>query len=195
MSLTPLVLRHFCTRIQDCFLFQTNEIYDHRFGSDSRSRAGRKLRQPRSVSKPRHVEVLLVADSTMSDFHQKGNVETYLLTIMNMVRSCRLYRFAIIKETHKIGVLFNRYRLCIWTQPSGISSTWSSSRSSCWKTNILDPIWTSRRTQTQRCPTFVSGNGTWTQTKTIPTITTWQSWSPGRTSVPGRMSLVGMALS
>ncbi|CAH2087110.1 unnamed protein product [Euphydryas editha] len=44
-------------------------------------------RPTRSVSKPRHVEVLLVADKSMTDFHNQGNLETYLLTIMNMVSS------------------------------------------------------------------------------------------------------------
>ncbi|CAH0724922.1 unnamed protein product, partial [Brenthis ino] len=44
-------------------------------------------RSIRSVSKPRHVEVLLVADKSMTDFHNQGNLETYLLTIMNMVSS------------------------------------------------------------------------------------------------------------
>ncbi|XP_026493067.2 A disintegrin and metalloproteinase with thrombospondin motifs 7 [Vanessa tameamea] len=44
-------------------------------------------RATRSVSKPRHVEVLLVADKSMTDFHNQGNLETYLLTIMNMVSS------------------------------------------------------------------------------------------------------------
>ncbi|XP_075979285.1 ADAM metallopeptidase with thrombospondin type 1 motif B [Anticarsia gemmatalis] len=40
-------------------------------------------RSTRSVSKPRYVEVLLVADKSMSEFHD--NLQTYLLTIMNMV--------------------------------------------------------------------------------------------------------------
>ncbi|XP_045512095.1 A disintegrin and metalloproteinase with thrombospondin motifs 7-like [Pieris brassicae] len=44
-------------------------------------------RKTRSVSKPRHVEVLLVGDNSMSDFHEQGSLETYLLTIMNMVSS------------------------------------------------------------------------------------------------------------
>lgn len=44
-------------------------------------------RSKRSVSKPRHVEALLVADHSMVEFHQDGDIETYLLTIMNMVSS------------------------------------------------------------------------------------------------------------
>lgn len=43
-------------------------------------------RNTRSISKPRYVEALLVADNTMVDFHgEEEEVEMYLLTIMNMV--------------------------------------------------------------------------------------------------------------
>lgn len=45
----------------------------------------KKNRTKRSVSTAHHVEVLVVADSTMVQFH--GDVKTYLLTIMNMVSS------------------------------------------------------------------------------------------------------------
>ncbi|XP_063991200.1 A disintegrin and metalloproteinase with thrombospondin motifs 7-like isoform X2 [Diachasmimorpha longicaudata] len=44
-------------------------------------------RSKRSISRPRHVEALVVADTSMMAFHQDGDVETYLLTIMNMVSS------------------------------------------------------------------------------------------------------------
>lgn len=47
-------------------------------------------RSRRSISRPRHVEALVVADTTMMAFHQDGDVETYLLTIMNMVSSLYL---------------------------------------------------------------------------------------------------------
>ncbi|KAI4488514.1 hypothetical protein M0802_011554 [Mischocyttarus mexicanus] len=47
-------------------------------------------RSKRSISRPRHVEALVVADTTMMAFHQDGNVDTYLLTIMNMVSSLYL---------------------------------------------------------------------------------------------------------
>ncbi|XP_014212898.1 A disintegrin and metalloproteinase with thrombospondin motifs 7-like isoform X2 [Copidosoma floridanum] len=47
-------------------------------------------RSKRSVSRPRHVEALVVADTTMMAFHQDGDVETYLLTIMNMVSALYL---------------------------------------------------------------------------------------------------------
>ncbi|KAK0181582.1 hypothetical protein PV327_003855 [Microctonus hyperodae] len=48
-------------------------------------RKHRWQRSKRSISRPRHVEALVVADTSMMAFHQDGDVETYLLTIMNMV--------------------------------------------------------------------------------------------------------------
>lgn len=42
-------------------------------------------RHRRSTSKPQYVETLLVADSSTLEFHEDGDIETYLLTIMNMV--------------------------------------------------------------------------------------------------------------
>lgn len=45
----------------------------------------RKSRWRRSVSKERYVEALIVADTSMMKFYQDIQVETYLLTIMNMV--------------------------------------------------------------------------------------------------------------
>lgn len=45
----------------------------------------RHARKPRSVSRPRYVETMLVADSSMIEFHEGVDVEAYLLTIMNMV--------------------------------------------------------------------------------------------------------------
>ncbi|XP_058791998.1 A disintegrin and metalloproteinase with thrombospondin motifs 7-like isoform X2 [Phymastichus coffea] len=53
-------------------------------------RGRRRQRAKRSVSRPRHVEALVVADTTMMAFHQDGDVETYLLTIMNMVSALYL---------------------------------------------------------------------------------------------------------
>lgn len=50
-----------------------------------RSAKGNKNRTKRSFSKPRYVEALLVADTSMVEFHEEGDVETYLLSIMNMV--------------------------------------------------------------------------------------------------------------
>lgn len=60
-------------------------------------------RSKRSVSSPRHVEALVVADSSMVTFHQDGDVEMYLLTIMNMVSS--LYKDPAIGNLIKVVVI------------------------------------------------------------------------------------------
>lgn len=41
---------------------------------------------PRSVSRERWVETLVVADSKLIEYHGSDNVESYIFTIMNMVR-------------------------------------------------------------------------------------------------------------
>jgi hypothetical protein len=68
-------------------------------------------REKRSVSKPQYVETLLVADPTMVEFHEDGDIETYLLTIMNMVIICRATRPKIHKFrrilSHTRGVFAN----------------------------------------------------------------------------------------
>lgn len=42
-------------------------------------------RNKRSVSKSYYVEALVVADYGMVEFHQDGEIETYILTLLNMV--------------------------------------------------------------------------------------------------------------
>ena len=42
-------------------------------------------RRKRSVSTERNVEVLVVADTKMVEYYKKEDIETYILTIMNMV--------------------------------------------------------------------------------------------------------------
>lgn len=44
------------------------------------------LRTQRSVSKERWVETMVVADSKLIEYHGSDNVESYIFTIMNMVR-------------------------------------------------------------------------------------------------------------
>ncbi|XP_030020100.2 A disintegrin and metalloproteinase with thrombospondin motifs 12 [Manduca sexta] len=63
-----------------------NRRYNHH-NMPRRMEYDNSRRSTRSVSKPRHVEVLLVADRSMSKFHNQESLETYLLTIMNMVSS------------------------------------------------------------------------------------------------------------
>lgn len=43
-------------------------------------------RSQRSVSRERWVETMVVADSKLIEYHGNDNVESYILTIMNMVR-------------------------------------------------------------------------------------------------------------
>ncbi|XP_030378333.1 A disintegrin and metalloproteinase with thrombospondin motifs 7 [Scaptodrosophila lebanonensis] len=58
-------------------------------------------RTKRSISSPRHVETLIVADSTMVAFHK--DVQPYLLTIMNMVSA--LYKDPSIGNAIEIVVV------------------------------------------------------------------------------------------
>lgn len=46
---------------------------------------GRRVSR-RSISRERWVETLVVADTKMVEYHGSENVESYILTIMNMVR-------------------------------------------------------------------------------------------------------------
>ena len=41
----------------------------------------------RSVIKERHIELLVVADDTMLDWHADQDVESYILTLITMVSS------------------------------------------------------------------------------------------------------------
>uniref|UniRef100_A0A1B0BK22 Peptidase M12B domain-containing protein n=1 Tax=Glossina palpalis gambiensis TaxID=67801 RepID=A0A1B0BK22_9MUSC len=66
-----------------------------------RHQSHRPERMKRSISSPRHVETLIVADATMVAFHD--DVETYLLTIMNMVSA--LYKDPSIGNAIEIVVV------------------------------------------------------------------------------------------
>lgn len=44
-------------------------------------------RRWRSVSRERWVETMVVADAKLIEYHGSDNVESYIFTIMNMVRS------------------------------------------------------------------------------------------------------------
>lgn len=63
----------------------------------------RKQRIKRSISSPRHVEALVVADHSMALFHQDVDLQQYLLTIMNMVSS--LYRDPTIGNSIQVTVV------------------------------------------------------------------------------------------
>lgn len=84
-------------RIADENQTNTSINYRNEFTDNKRHRA------KRSISSPRHVEALVVADSSMVSFHQDGDVSTYLLTIMNMVSS--LYKDPAIGNLIKVVVV------------------------------------------------------------------------------------------
>lgn len=48
-------------------------------------------RSQRSVSRERWVETMVVADSKLIEYHGSENVESYIFTIMNMVRNYFFY--------------------------------------------------------------------------------------------------------
>lgn len=46
---------------------------------------------PRSISKERWVETMVVGDSKLVEYHGSGNVESYIFTIMNMVSTFKSF--------------------------------------------------------------------------------------------------------
>uniref|UniRef100_A0A182NR21 Peptidase M12B domain-containing protein n=1 Tax=Anopheles dirus TaxID=7168 RepID=A0A182NR21_9DIPT len=62
-----------------------------------------RRRSRRSISKPRHVEALVVADYSMVQFHQDVDLQQYLLMIMNMVSS--LYKDPTIGNSIQVTVV------------------------------------------------------------------------------------------
>lgn len=64
----------------------------HNLPSRSRSR--------RSISKERWVETLVVADTKMIEYHGSENVESYILTIMNMVCHTTWGLGQLVKRCH-----------------------------------------------------------------------------------------------
>ncbi|XP_034489827.1 A disintegrin and metalloproteinase with thrombospondin motifs 7 [Drosophila innubila] len=72
-----------------------------KFKYDTQSEEHGRQRDRRSISSPRHVETLIVADATLSAFHK--DVTGYLLTIMNMVSA--LYKDPSIGNAIEIVVV------------------------------------------------------------------------------------------
>lgn len=79
------------------------KVRNHREKERDREKRHNKRRVTRSVITPRHVEALVVADASMMQFHEGGDVETYLLTIMNMVSS--LYKDPTIGNSIHVVVV------------------------------------------------------------------------------------------
>ena len=67
------------------------------------SQNSKRRRSARSVITPRHVEALVVADTSMINFHADVDVESYLLTIMNMVSA--LYKDPTIGNSIHVVVV------------------------------------------------------------------------------------------
>ncbi|CAD7087043.1 unnamed protein product [Hermetia illucens] len=70
-------------------------------GASANSRQQHRRRTKRSISSPRHVEALIVVDSSMVAFHD--DAEQYMLTIMNMVSS--LYKDPSIGNSIQIVIV------------------------------------------------------------------------------------------
>ncbi|XP_058060876.1 A disintegrin and metalloproteinase with thrombospondin motifs 7 [Anopheles bellator] len=70
-------------------------------GGPPEQRGRRRIK--RSISKPRHVEALVVADHSMVLFHQDVDLQQYLLMIMNMVSS--LYKDPTIGNSIQVAVV------------------------------------------------------------------------------------------
>ena len=72
------------TQIMRVFTDSTSD--DNKRPHDEASKhRGHKRRRKRSYSLERNVETLVVADGKMTEFYKNENIETYILTIMNMV--------------------------------------------------------------------------------------------------------------
>ncbi|KAI8509615.1 A disintegrin and metalloproteinase with thrombospondin motifs 6 [Branchiostoma belcheri] len=77
------------------------------------SHTGNHSRHRRSISRDHTVEVLVVADKMMVGYHKAKNMESYLLTIMNIV--AKLYRDASIGNL--INIVVTRLILITGNQP------------------------------------------------------------------------------
>ncbi|ETN58597.1 adamts-7 [Anopheles darlingi] len=74
-----------------------------RQSQDKQQAPRHRRRIKRSISKPRHVEALVVADHSMVLFHQDVDLQQYLLMIMNMVSS--LYKDPTIGNSIQVAVV------------------------------------------------------------------------------------------
>ncbi|XP_073716344.1 A disintegrin and metalloproteinase with thrombospondin motifs 12-like [Misgurnus anguillicaudatus] len=63
---------------------QSQQGGDHNRDPDRDWERPRRI-SPRSISKERWVETMVVGDSKLMDYHGSGNIESYIFTIMNMV--------------------------------------------------------------------------------------------------------------
>lgn len=86
-------------------------------------------RTQRSVSRERWVETMVVADSKLIDYHGSDNVESYIFTIMNMVRTEGLLTHSQTFLSADREFWVNRWLESSMTPALGMPSTssWSGS--------------------------------------------------------------------
>ena len=68
--------------------FRQREKWQERQSQLEREMGQHAIRK-RSVSLERNVETLVVADQKMTEFYSNEDIETYILTVMNMVSPLR----------------------------------------------------------------------------------------------------------
>lgn len=88
-------------------------------------------RTQRSVSKERWVETMVVADSKLIEYHGSDNVESYIFTIMNMVRVEGLFTPSQLFQSTDGELRPNRSLESSMTPALGMPSTSSWSGSFC----------------------------------------------------------------
>lgn len=64
---------------------------------------GTQSRWRRSVSRERWVETMVVADSKLIEYHGSDNVESYIFTIMNMVRNLKLICVLLLTPAFRVS--------------------------------------------------------------------------------------------
>lgn len=74
-------------------IIKHRERYERRMNSLYRKHSNEQSdsshdRTKRSISIEKHVETLVVVDTEMVNYYQNEDIETYVLTIMNMVSIC-----------------------------------------------------------------------------------------------------------
>lgn len=73
--------------MDDTFLTDVVESAFHQREKEEEVARQEHQRAKRSVSLERNVETLVVADQKMTEFYSNEDIETYILTVMNMVIS------------------------------------------------------------------------------------------------------------
>lgn len=73
----------------------SNLNHNHDRSSNVVQKRDYKHREKRSISLERNVETLVVADKTLVSYHGRQSMESYILTIMNIVSEC-FYSYLLV---------------------------------------------------------------------------------------------------